>query len=185
MIAGVDEAGRGPLAGSVVAAACILNPLFPVVGLDDSKVLTAKKRENLFQELIANHTVSFASISASEIDVINIRQATLKAMRLAVLGLPLTPSQVLVDGRDTIPLITSIAIIDGDAKEQTIAAASIIAKVMRDKMMEKLDLEFPLYGFARHKGYGTKFHLEAIRQHGATPHHRMSYAPLKFKSAIL
>jgi ribonuclease HII len=176
IIAGVDEAGRGPLAGPVVAAAVILNPNFPILGLDDSKKLNASKREALFTLIMRDHHVAFAFVPAAEIDRINIRQATLLAMRRAVLSLAITPDEVLVDGRDAIPGIDSRAIIGGDALNQSISAASIVAKVIRDRMMVKLDASMPDYGFARHKGYGTRKHIEAIQTHGTTDYHRQSFA---------
>jgi ribonuclease HII len=160
----------------VVAAAVILNSDKPIFGLDDSKKLTAKKREELFALIMRDHDVAFAFLSASEIDVINIRQATLLAMRRAVLSLSVTPDEVLVDGRDCIPGIQSRAIIGGDGLEPSIAAASIVAKVIRDRMMIKLDKSLPSYGFSRHKGYGTRAHIEAIQTHGSTDYHRKSFA---------
>ena len=181
-IAGVDEAGRGPLVGSVVAAAVILDPLRPIEGLNDSKKLTEKKREKLFIEIQEKALAwCVAEASHTEIDELNILQATFLAMRRAVDGLQITPHKVLVDGNQ-IPKGISIAceaIVGGDATHAEISAASILAKVTRDRDMKALDLEFPQYGFAKHKGYPTKAHFAAIEAHGVIAQHRRSYAPVK------
>jgi ribonuclease HII len=179
-VAGVDEAGRGPLAGPVVAAAVILDWNAIPGGLNDSKALSAKRREKLFQEIMDTAIVSIASSSATEIDRTNILKASLDAMRRAVAGLAIQPGFVLVDGRDMPEGLAcpGRSIIKGDARSQSIAAASIIAKVMRDRMMAQAHDQFPAYGFDRHSGYGTAQHLEAIRQFGPCPLHRMSFIPL-------
>ena len=179
---GVDEAGRGPLAGPVFAAAVILDPAKPIQGLADSKKLSAKKRDYLYAEIIANALAySITSASIEEIDCLNILQATLKAMQQAVLDLKVLPDIVLIDGTHApkLPYKTQ-TIIQGDAKVQEISAASILAKVARDRLMLEMDKLYPEYGFAKHQGYGTKQHLLAIEKHGATPIHRMSFAPMKF-----
>jgi len=181
VIAGVDEAGRGPLVGSVVAAAVILNPEKPVAGLADSKKLTEKKRE-LLSEQIKDSVLawSIASVSADEIDEINILQATMKAMKLAVEGLNVEPEKVLVDGNRCPDINYPVeAIVKGDDKVQAISAASILAKVERDHQMHALHQQYPEYGFDRHKGYGTKVHVEALKQHGACPQHRRSFSPVR------
>jgi ribonuclease HII len=181
LIAGVDEAGRGPLAGPVVAAAVILDDLNPIAGLNDSKKLTALKREKLFDEIRAKALCcSIAQASVEEIDEINILQATLLAMRRAVEGLRLKPSKVLVDG-NRLPVLDVLAeaIVRGDATVPAISAASILAKVTRDRWCATLDQQYPQYGFAGHKGYGTATHLAAIAAHGPCPWHRMSFAPLR------
>jgi ribonuclease HII len=180
LIAGVDEAGRGPLAGPVVAAAVILDDLNPVAGLADSKKLTPSRRDKLYDEIRAKALCcSIAQASVEEIDQLNILQATLLAMRRAVLGLRLKPAMVLVDG-NRLPMldIPAEAIIKGDALIPAISAASILAKVHRDRWCEQVDAEFPEYGFAGHKGYGTAMHMEALREHGACIHHRRSFAPV-------
>ncbi len=181
LIAGVDEAGRGPLAGPVVAAAVILDDLNPIAGLDDSKKLTAKKRDRLYDEIMAKALcVSIAEASVSEIDSINILQATMLAMQRAVLGLRLPPSKVLIDGNrvPVLPMLSE-AIVGGDAKVEAISAASILAKVTRDRWCAQIDVAHPEYGFAKHKGYGTAQHLAALKMHGATPLHRTSFAPVR------
>ena len=181
LVAGVDEAGRGPLAGPVVAAAVILDELRPIRGLKDSKVLTALKRERLFDEIHAKALcLSIAQASVEEIDMLNILQATLLAMKRAVEGLRLRPHKVLVDG-NRIPIlkIAAEAIVGGDAKIKSISAASILAKVHRDRLCLELHREHPQYGFDGHKGYCTPEHLEALRTHGACPHHRRSFAPVR------
>ena len=179
---GVDEAGRGPLVGDVFAAAVILNPENPIVGLKDSKQLTAKKREMLYEEIITKSLAySISSSSVDEIDVLNILQATLLAMKRAVEGLVITPSIALIDGNKIPNLsIPSEAIVKGDSKVEAISAASILAKVTRDRTMVELDKLYPNYGFAKHKGYGTAEHLNAINQYGILPEHRKSFAPIKF-----
>lgn len=180
LVAGVDEAGRGPLAGPVVAAAVILDELNPIDGLADSKKLTAARRERLYDEIRAKALCcSIAEASVEEIDRLNILQATLLAMRRAVAGLRLKPAKVLVDG-NRLPVLDVLAeaIVKGDAKVPAISAASILAKVHRDRWCAEYDREFPQYGFASHKGYGTAEHLAALRQHGACPQHRKSFAPV-------
>lgn len=182
-IAGIDEAGRGPLAGPVYAAAVILNPAHNIVGLNDSKLLTEKKREALFSEITEtciSYGVAFASVD--EIDEINILQASLLAMRRAVSQLTITPSEILVDGnQDPKCSFPTKLIVQGDKLIPAISAASIIAKVTRDRLMQKLDKQYPGYGFAQHKGYGTKQHLEALQRLGVTPIHRRSFAPVKLE----
>lgn len=180
LIAGVDEAGRGPLAGPVVAAAVILDDLNPIKGLADSKKLTALKRDKLYDEIRAKALCcSIAQASVEEIDALNILQATLLAMRRAVEGLRLKPNKVLVDG-NRLPVLDVLAeaIVKGDSKVPAISAASILAKVTRDRWCEQMDREFPDYGFAKHKGYGTEAHVQALKTHGATPWHRKSFAPV-------
>ncbi len=181
LIAGVDEAGRGPLAGPVVAAAVILDELHPIAGLNDSKKLTARRREQLFDEIRAKALCfSVAEASVQEIDTLNILQATMLAMRRAVEGLRLKPGKVLVDG-NRLPVLDVVAeaIVQGDALVPAISAASILAKVTRDRWCAQVDADYPQYGFATHKGYGTAEHLQALRQHGACPLHRSSFAPVR------
>ncbi len=180
LMAGVDEAGRGPLAGPVVAAAVILDDLNPVHGLADSKKLTPLRRARLYDEIRAKALCcSIAQASVEEIDRLNILQATLLAMKRAVEGLRLKPNKVLVDGNRLPTLdILAEAIIKGDALVPAISAASILAKVSRDRWCEEFHLEYPQYGFADHKGYGTAVHLAALREHGACPQHRKSFAPV-------
>jgi ribonuclease HII len=180
LVAGVDEAGRGPLAGPVVAAAVILDDLHPIEGLADSKKLTAARREKLYDEIRAKALCcSIAEASVEEIDRLNILQATLLAMRRAVEGLRLKPAKVLVDG-NRLPVLDVLAeaIVKGDATVPAISAASILAKVHRDRWCAEYDREFPQYGFAGHKGYGTAEHLAALRAHGACPQHRKTFAPV-------
>lgn len=180
LIAGVDEAGRGPLAGPVVAAAVILDDLNPIKGLADSKKLTALKRDKLYDEIRAKALCcSIAEASVEEIDALNILQATMLAMRRAVEGLRLKPNKVLVDG-NRLPVLDVLAeaIVKGDSKVQAISAASILAKVTRDRWCEQIDHDYPAYGFAKHKGYGTEAHMQALKTHGATPWHRKSFAPV-------
>ena len=179
-MAGVDEAGRGPLAGPVVAAAVILDELHPIAGLADSKVLSAARREALYDEIRAKALCcSIAEASVEEIDQINILQATMLAMRRAVLGLRLKPARVLVDGNRLPRLdVPAEAIVKGDAKVAAISAASILAKVTRDRWCAQLHTQYPQYGFAGHKGYGTAEHLAALEQHGACPQHRRTFAPV-------
>ena len=180
LIAGVDEAGRGPLAGPVVAAAVILDARNPIAGLADSKKLTALRREKLYDEIHAKALCcSIALASVEEIDRLNILQATLLAMKRAVEGLRLKPNKVLVDGNCLPTLsIRAEAIVKGDALVPAISAASILAKVYRDRWCVEFDLQYPQYGFAGHKGYGTAEHLAALRLHGACPQHRRSFAPV-------
>ena len=179
-IAGVDEVGRGPLAGPVVAAAVILDPDNLPSGLNDSKTLSAARRDALYLEIMRHAHVAVASVPAAVIDRINIRQATLLAMTRAVNALAVPPDHVLVDGRDVPPLpCAGEALIGGDGKSLSIAAASIIAKVTRDRLMERLSEHDPRYGYASHAGYGTAVHLASLEQYGPSPDHRMSFAPLK------
>jgi ribonuclease HII len=180
LIAGVDEAGRGPLAGPVVAAAVILDDLNPIAGLADSKKLTALKRERLYDEIRAKALCcSIAEATVEEIDELNILQATMLAMRRAVEGLRLKPTKVLVDG-NRLPVLDVLAeaIVKGDSKVQAISAASILAKVHRDRWCQELHAQYPQYGFDAHKGYGTAAHLQALKEHGATPWHRKSFSPV-------
>lgn len=180
LMAGVDEAGRGPLMGPVVAAAVILDELRPIKGLADSKKLTALQRDKLYDEIRAKALCcSIAQASVEEIDELNILQATLLAMKRAVEGLRLKPHKVLVDGNRLPKLdILAEAIVKGDALIPAISAASILAKVYRDRWCAEYDQQFPQYGFAGHKGYGTAAHLAALRAHGACPQHRKSFAPV-------
>ena len=180
LLAGVDEAGRGPLMGPVVAAAVILDDLNPVKGLADSKKLTPLRRENLYDEIRAKALCcSISMATAQEIDTLNILQATMLAMKRAVEGLRLKPHKVLVDGnRLPVLAILAEAIVKGDTLVPAISAASILAKVYRDRWCADYHLEYPQYGFAGHKGYGTPAHLAALRAHGACPQHRRSFAPV-------
>jgi ribonuclease HII len=180
LAAGVDEAGRGPLAGPVVAAAVILDDLHPIAGLADSKKLTPARREKLYDEIRAKALCfCIAEASVEEIDRLNILQATMLAMRRAVMGLRLKPVMVLVDG-NRLPVldVPAEAIVKGDALVPSISAASILAKVHRDRWCLQVHEEFPQYGFAGHKGYGTAVHMAALREHGACVHHRRSFAPV-------
>jgi ribonuclease HII len=180
LVAGVDEAGRGPLAGPVVAAAVILDDLQPIKGLADSKILSARRREQLFDEIRAKALCCcIAQASVEEIERLNILQATLLAMRRAVEGLRLKPALVLVDG-NRLPVLTmrAEAIVKGDALVAAISAASILAKVHRDRWCAEVDVQYPQYGFARHKGYGTVQHLAALTKHGACPQHRKTFRPV-------
>lgn len=188
-LAGIDEAGRGPLAGPVTAAAAVLPPAWieaglpqELTGLNDSKQLTEKKREQLFEAITTCDEIDYciANVEPAEIDLINILQATHLAMNQALAGLRAPAAHALVDGRRVKSLtVKQTAIVKGDSLSFSIAAASILAKVSRDRRMAAYDDEFPLYGFAGHKGYGTKSHLAAIRQHGPCRIHRMSFAPMK------
>ena len=180
LIAGVDEAGRGPLAGPVVVAAVILDDERPIAGVDDSKRLSAKQRERLFDVIMGQALcVSIGQASAAEVDAVNVLQATLLAMRRAVEGLRLTPIKVLVDGNQLprLPMLAE-AVVGGDGRVACIAAASIVAKVTRDRLMTELDQTLPGYGFAQHKGYGTAQHMQALRRLGASAQHRRSFAPV-------
>ena len=180
LIAGVDEAGRGPLAGPVVAAAVILDDERPIAGVDDSKRLSAKQRERLFDVIMGQALcVSIGQASAAEVDTINVLQATLLAMRRAVEGLRLAPIKVLVDGNQLprLPMLAE-AVVGGDGRVACIAAASIVAKVTRDRLMTELDQTLPGYGFAQHKGYGTAQHMQALKRLGASAQHRRSFAPV-------
>jgi ribonuclease HII len=185
-LAGVDEVGRGPLAGDVMAAAVILDPQRPISGLADSKKLSEAKREQLFVEICA-HALSWsiARASVAEIDEINILQASLLAMRRAVEGLHVQPEHVLVDG-NKLPRwpYSSEAVVQGDDRVPAIAAASIIAKVTRDREMVALDAMYPGYGLAQHKGYPTKLHMAALQQLGVTPIHRRTFGPVRQLLAV-
>ncbi len=181
-IAGVDEAGRGPLAGPVVVAAVILDPARPIAGLDDSKKLSERKRDALYP-LIIEHALAWhiEHVEADEIDRLNILQATLAGMRRSLQGLAVAPTHALVDGNrlpDGLPC-PATAIIGGDASEPAISAASILAKVARDARMRELHAHYPQYGFDRHKGYPSPLHLAALQAHGPCPQHRRSYAPVQ------
>lgn len=180
LICGVDEAGRGPLAGPVVAAAVILDPANPVEGLNDSKKLSAKRREALATEIHAKALAwAVAEASVEEIDRINILQATLLAMQRAVEKLVIQPSKALIDGNRCPKLpCPAEAIIGGDGKVASIAAASILAKTVRDAGMMKLHAVYPMYGFNRHMGYPSALHIKALQEHGVSPVHRRSYAPV-------
>jgi ribonuclease HII len=180
-IAGVDEAGRGPLAGPVAAAAVVLPPGFSCPDLDDSKKLSAGKRDQLYAHLTENPEIawSVATADQTEIDTLNILRATHLAMKRAVIGLSPPPDHCLVDGLPVKGLpVPHDAVVKGDGLSLSIAAASIIAKVTRDRIMREIDAEFPQYGFAKHQGYGTKEHLEALRIHGPCRHHRRSFQPV-------
>jgi len=185
-IAGVDEVGRGPLAGPVIAAAVILDPDNPIIGLRDSKKLSEKKREEfsiIIQERAASF--SFGRAEVDEIDQLNILQASLLAMQRAVSALSIKPAHALIDGNHAPNLECRVTtIIKGDDKEDAIAAASIIAKVKRDREMLELHQRFPDYGFDRHKGYPTKYHLQALQDYGVCQHHRRSFRPVKQILAI-
>lgn len=180
LICGVDEAGRGPLAGPVVAAAVILDPQRPIDGLNDSKKLTAARRETLAVEIREKALAwAVAEASVEEIDRLNILQASLLAMQRAVSGLSLMPEKALVDGNKCPVLACPVeAIVGGDGKLAAIAAASILAKTVRDAQMQELHVLYPQYGFDRHKGYPTALHLAALREHGISPVHRRSYGPV-------
>ena len=186
LTAGVDEAGRGPLAGPVVAAAVILDPNRPIVGLTDSKKLSAKRRSVLAEE-IKQHSIAWSvgCADSAEIDTINILQATMLAMHRSISGLSVTPSMIQVDGnclpdlRINGTLIAGEAIVGGDDLVAEISAASIIAKTCRDEMMRELDKRYPQYEFARHKGYGTEIHRARLQEFGPCPEHRQSFAPVR------
>jgi ribonuclease HII len=181
LVCGVDEVGRGPLAGPVVAAAVILDPARPIVGLADSKKLTEARREQLSAEIRATALAwSLGRAEVTEIDALNILQASLLAMQRAVAGLAMTPSKALVDG-NRLPNLgcPAQAIVGGDASQPCISAASIVAKVARDREMVELDARYPGYGLARHKGYPTKVHLQALAELGVTEIHRRSFAPVR------
>lgn len=182
LLAGVDEAGRGPLIGSVVAAAVILDPNLPILGLDDSKKLTEKKRQALAIEIKQKSLAwAIAEATASEIDEINILQASFLAMQRAIDSLPTAAEFVLIDG-NRLPRsleLPALAVVKGDARHPAIAAASILAKVTRDAQLIELDKHYPEYGFAKHKGYPTKAHFAALEQYGVLAEHRKSFAPVK------
>ena len=180
LVAGVDEAGRGPRAGPVMAAAVILDDRRPIAGLGDSKKISPRRREALFDEIRAKALCcSIAQASVEEIDALNILQATLLAMRRAVMGLRLPPKLVLVDG-NRLPVldVRAEAIVKGDDKVPAISAASILAKVSRDRWCQDYHQQFPQYGFDQHKGYGTAEHLAALRLHGPCPQHRRTFKPV-------
>lgn len=181
LIAGVDEAGRGPLAGVVTAAAVILDPARPVSGLDDSKKLTAKRREELECEIRQEALYwCVANASVAEIDQLNILQASMLAMRRAVAGLGVQPTLALVDGNRAPGLACATrTVVGGDSLHGQISAASILAKVARDRLMCELAVAFPQYGFERHKGYPTRDHIQSLNLHGVTEHHRRSFAPVR------
>lgn len=181
LLAGVDEVGRGPLIGAVVTAAVILDPVRPIPGLADSKKLTEKKRLRLYDDILENAAAwSLGRCEASEIDELNIYQATMLAMKRAVEGLSIAPEYVLVDGnRCPEWRWPSEPVIKGDSRVEAISAASILAKVTRDREMEALDVRFPGFGLAQHKGYPTPVHLEALNRLGVTPEHRRSFRPVK------
>jgi ribonuclease HII len=182
LVAGVDEVGRGPLAGPVTVAAVILDPRSIPKGLADSKTLTEKRREVLFEAIMGSAlAISIVHLPPSEIDRLNIRGATLEAMRRAVLALSIQPELALIDGRDVPPglICPARAIVGGDGREPAISAASIIAKIQRDRLMTRLGHAFPAYGFPGHKGYGAASHMKAIAEHGPCAHHRLSFAPFK------
>lgn len=179
LIAGVDEAGRGPLAGPVVASAVILKRFDFGCEINDSKKLSAKKREIAYKEILANAIVGVGIIGEKIIDQINIYQATLRAMEMAISNLVTPPDYIIVDGKMKLFAKCPVkSIVGGDGKSMSIAAASIIAKVTRDRLMLKYDQQYPQYGFARHNGYGTRFHKEALMKFGPTPIHRFSYRPV-------
>lgn len=181
IVCGIDEAGRGPLAGPVCAAAVVLNPDRPIVGLNDSKQLSEKKRD-LLAPLIRERAIAWAVgwASVEEIDERNIRQANFLAMKRAFAGLNLAPTLALVDGKDPPPLACKVTcIIGGDASEPAISAASILAKTSRDAVMVELCAQYPGYGFSKHKGYGSAAHIEALRRLGPSPAHRRTFAPVR------
>ncbi len=181
LVAGVDEVGRGPLVGAVVTAAVILDPAKPIIGLADSKKLSEKRRLALYDEIVEKAlSWNLGRAEPHEIDNINILHATMLAMQRAVAGLSVVPEYVLIDGNRCPALpMPSLAVVKGDSRVAEISAASILAKVTRDREMAELDLSFPQYGFAQHKGYPTAFHLEKLAEHGATEHHRRSFGPVK------
>ncbi|MFH0763506.1 MAG: ribonuclease HII [Candidatus Omnitrophota bacterium] len=180
LIAGIDEAGRGPLAGPVVAGAVILKDFNFLEDIDDSKRLSPKKRERAYREILDKAFVGVGIIDEKTIDRINIYRATVRAMQEAVDNLKAKPEYALVDGRMKLPTKCPIkCIVGGDSKSLSIAAASIVAKVTRDRIMVKYDSLYPQYGFARHKGYGTRLHMKALEEHGPSPIHRFSFQPVK------
>ena len=181
LTAGVDEVGRGPLVGNVVAAAVILDPENPIAGLADSKKLSEKKRDVLYDEILEKALAwSVASASPAEIDELNILHATMLAMRRAILGLSVKPEYVYVDGNRCPDLpYPSEPVVKGDSKVKEISAASILAKVVRDREMKVLDVQYPAYGFAKHKGYPTQEHFKALKLHGPLAEHRRSFRPVR------
>lgn len=187
LVAGVDEVGRGPLVGAVVTAAVILDPARPIQGLADSKALSEKRRLALFDEIIEKAlSWNLGRAEPEEIDRLNILHATMLAMQRAVAGLSVVPEFVLIDGNrcPSLPM-PSQAVVKGDSRVAEISAASILAKVTRDREMVELDARFPQYGFAQHKGYPTALHLERLAEYGATEHHRRSFAPVKRSLGLL
>lgn len=179
-ICGIDEAGRGPLAGPICVAACILPPFLRIEGINDSKQLSAKKREELYK-IIIDKSIAYniVFVSVEDVDTLNIYQATKKGMLEAVNGLKVKPDFVLIDAMPLHELeMPHNSIIHGDALSASVAAASILAKVTRDHFMEKMDIKYPNYGFSRHKGYGTKAHMEALRKYGPCPIHRKTFYPV-------
>lgn len=181
-IAGVDEAGRGPLAGPVVVSAVVLPEGFSNQKLNDSKKLSAKVREHLYDQITGDNRVlwTVAEVSVEEIDRLNILRATHEGMRRAVAQLPVLPDHVLIDGLPVHPFpVKQTALVGGDGRSLSIAAASVCAKVTRDRIMRSIDSLFPEYGFAQHKGYGTALHLARLREYGPTPHHRRSFEPVQ------
>lgn len=179
-VAGADEVGRGPLAGPVVAAAVVLDPAHIPQGLNDSKKLSAVRREALYAEICATAEVAVSLAPPARIDRDNIRQATLWALSKAVQGLPRPPALLLVDGNDPPPVACAVqAFVGGDGLIASIAAASIVAKVVRDRLMVRLGAAFPAYGFEQHMGYGTRQHGDALKAHGPCRHHRQSFAPVR------
>jgi ribonuclease HII len=181
LVAGTDEAGRGPLAGPVVAAAVILDPADIPDGLNDSKKLSPATRETLYEAILDAGEVAVAVAGPDRVDRMNILAASLWAMERAVAGLASRPDAALIDGRDVPVRLAAIgqAVIGGDRRSVSIAAASIVAKVVRDRMMRSLGSRYPVYGFERHMGYGTRDHLTALAAHGPCPHHRRSFAPVR------
>ncbi|MGI9317195.1 MAG: ribonuclease HII [bacterium] len=181
LVAGIDEAGRGPLAGPVTAAAVILDPARPIEGLDDSKKLSASRRKQLEREVIECSLYwSVAEATVEEIDELNILQASMLAMRRAVAGLGVMPELALVDGNRSPGLACATRpVVGGDSLHAEISAASILAKEARDRLMCELAVRYPVYGFDQHKGYPTRFHIQALSQHGPSIHHRRSFAPVK------
>ena len=181
LVAGVDEVGRGPLVGAVVTAAVILDPARPIIGLNDSKKLSEKRRLALFDEIKEKAlSWSLGRAEPHEIDELNILHATMLAMQRAVAGLHIAPEYVLIDGNRCPALpVPSLAVVKGDSRVAEISAASILAKVTRDREMAELDKQFPQYGFAKHKGYPTALHLEMLAQYGVTEHHRTSFGPVR------
>lgn len=179
-ICGVDEAGRGPLAGPLVVAACILPSYLRIPGINDSKQLSSKKREALYKQIVKSAVAyKIVFISEEEVDSLNIYQATKKGMLEAIEGLKQKPDYILIDAMPLNELKEPhLSLVHGDAKSASIAAASILAKVTRDEYMEKMDVKYPNYGFKRHKGYGTKAHFEALEKYGPCPIHRKTFAPV-------
>ena len=184
-VVGVDEVGRGPLAGPVVAAACFIPPGVKLKGIRDSKMLTPEVRQELYWKIIQNSLVGIGIASVQEIDELNILKASLLAMKRAVWALPITPDFVLIDGIFKIEVpVSQMPLIQGDDKLITIGAASIVAKVTRDQIMSDYDLQYPVYGFRQHKGYATENHLIALNEWGPSPIHRMSFNPVSEAQAI-